>query len=352
MKAAGPQVLVTGGLGWLGSRLINALCDGLPDDDRFKDAPPRSIRALDLPGQNTSPLQRLADRVEIVKGDLRDRRDCSRLCEGARGGILFHTAGIIHPRRVSDFNDVNVRGTENLLEAAIDVGVKRAVIISSNSPCGTNPHPDHLFDTLSPYHPYLGYGRSKMLMEQVVGRYFERGLIETVLLRAPWFYGPNQPPRQTLFFSMIRQGKAPVLGSGDNLRSMTYVDNLCQGMLLAATVPGANGRVFWISDRRPYSMNEILNTVEQLLEDEFKLTCRHRRMRLPRLAGTAAYAVDAALQAVGLYHQKIHVLGEMHRTIACSIQEAERDLGYRPAVELKEGMRRSIAWCLEKGLVI
>jgi nucleoside-diphosphate-sugar epimerase len=191
-----------------------------------------------------------------------------------------------------------------------------------------------------------------MLMEQVVRRYFEHGLIEAVLLRAPWFYGPNQPPRQTLFFSMIRQGKAPVLGSGDNLRSMTYVDNLCQGMLLAATVPTANGRVFWIADRRPYSMNEILNTVEQLLEDEFKLTCRHKRLRLPRLAGTTAYVMDAALQAVGLYNQKIHVLGEMHRTIACSILEAERDLGYRPALELKEGMRRSIAWCLEKGLAI
>ncbi len=75
--------------------------------------------------------------------------------------------------------------------------------------------------------------------------------IETVLVRPPWFYGPNQPPRQTLFFRMIRAGKAPIVGSGRNLRSMSYIDNLCQGLLLAAMTPRANGQTYWIADRRP-----------------------------------------------------------------------------------------------------
>src|SRR6185295_7362408 len=158
--------------------------------------------------------------------------DCERFCAGAKGGILFHTAGIIHPRRVAEFSAINLRGTTNLVDAAAKSGLRRAVVVPSNSPCGCNPHPDHLFDELSPYHPYMNYGRSKMEMELAVKQ--RAGEIETVLIRAPWFYGPNQQPRQTLFFRMVRDGKGPIVGDGTNLRSMAYVDNLCQGLLLAA----------------------------------------------------------------------------------------------------------------------
>jgi nucleoside-diphosphate-sugar epimerase len=176
------------------------------------------------------------------------------------------------------------------------------------------------------------------------------GKIETVIIRAPWFYGPNQPPRQTLFFKMIREGKAPIVGGGNNLRSMAYVDNLCQGLLLAAQVEGAQGKIYWIADRRPYSMNEIMDTVERLLESEFGQQCAHKRLRLPGVASSVAYVVDATLQGLGLYHQKFHVLSEMNQTIACSVAKAERELGYRPAVALEEGMRRSLRWCVERGL--
>ena len=176
--------------------------------------------------------------------------------------------------------------------------------------------------------------------------------IETVIIRPPWFYGPNQPPRQTLFFQMIRDGKAPIVGNGRNLRSMSYIDNLCQGLLLAATVERANGHTYWIADKRPYSMNEIVDTVERLLENEFGQKCAHKRMRLPGLASEVAFAVDATLQTFGIYHQKIHVLSEMNKTIACSVAKAEIELGYRPVVELEEGMRRSLAWCVAQGVKI
>ena len=99
-------------------------------------------------------------------------------------------------------------------------------------------------------------------------------------------------------------------------------------------------------------MNEVMDTIERLLETEFGQKCAHKRMRLPSIASTIAYAADSTLQRVGLYHQKIHVLSEMNKTIACSIANAERELGYRPAVELEEGMRRSLKWCVEQGIGI
>src|SRR5436309_999171 len=82
--------------------------------------------------------------------------------------------------------------------------------------------------------------------------------------------------------------RPPIVGSGENLRSMSYIDNLCQGLLLAAAVERANGQIYWIADRRPYSMNEIVDTVERLLETEFGHKCAHKRLRLPSLASSIA----------------------------------------------------------------
>lgn len=343
-------VLVTGAAGWLGSRLVEALVRGLPEHEASREPQANlRIRALLLPRQDAAPLRKLSGKIEVVTGDIRNATGCAKLCVDAKGAVLFHTAGIIHPRCVREFYEINRDGTVNLLDAAIASGVKRAVIVSSNSPCGCNPHPDHLFDELSPYRPYMHYGRSKMEMELAVRARADK--IETVIIRAPWFYGPNQPPRQTLFFKMIRDGKAPIVGSGNNLRSMAYVDNLCQGLILAATTERAVGQTYWIADCRPYNMNEIVDTIERLLETEFGHKCAHKRMRLPGLASEVAWLADKTLQALGLYHQKIHVLSEMNKTIVCSVAKAQCELGYKPSVALEEGMRRSLKWCAEHGQI-
>ncbi|MBZ0186871.1 MAG: NAD(P)-dependent oxidoreductase, partial [Candidatus Obscuribacterales bacterium] len=228
-------------------------------------------------------------------------------------------------------------------------GVRRFIHVSSNSPIGTNPTRDKLFDENSPYNPYMNYGKSKKEAEDLVNATFKKGTMETVIIRPPWFYGPGQPPRQSLFFTMIKNGKGPIVGGGDNLRSMAYVDNICQGLLLCELTEAANGQTYWIADRRPYTMNEIIDTIESLLENEFGLKVAHKRLRLPGLASEVAYAVDSLIQSAGLYHQKFHVLSEMNKDIACSIEKAEKELGYDPKIELVEGMRRSIKWVLAQG---
>lgn len=341
-------VLVTGAAGWLGQGVLEGLLRGLPDCPRLRT--PSSgvrVRVLVLPGQEPA-VREISDAVEIITGDLTSAAHCQRFLQEARGATLYHLAGMIHPRRVREFYEVNVEGTRNLLAAAAEAGVRRAVVMSSNSPIGCNPHPDHLFDEESPFHPYMNYGRSKVLMEEHVREVQQSGRLETVVVRAPWFYGPHQPARQTLFFRMVRDGKAPIVGGGENRRSMAYIDNLVQGLLLAGQTPAAAGQTYWIADERPYTMNEVIDTIERLLENEFGQPCRHKRMRLPGLASEVAWAVDWTLQGLGLYHQKFHVLSEMNKTIACSISKARRELGYAPAVALEEGMRRSIRDLVER----
>jgi nucleoside-diphosphate-sugar epimerase len=351
MSLEGRTVLVTGATGWLGQAMLDALTRGLPD--RLDLAtPPRGIRVRALAlGREAAALAAAWPTISVEPGDLRNADDCRRFCAGARGGLLFHLAGVIHPRRVRDFYAVNVEGTRDLLAAAVAAGVERAVVMSSNSPLGCNPHPDHRFDEASPYRPYRHYGRSKMRLEACVNDVARRTAMETVVIRAPWFYGPHQPPRQTEFFRMIQEGRAPIVGGGTARRSMTYVANLAQGLLLAATAPQAAGRTYWIADAAPYTMNEIVDTVERLLETEFDRPCAHRRLRLPGVVSGMAALADGAVQAIGCYHAKVHVLSEMNRTIACSVERARRELGYAPVVALEEGMRRSLRWLAEGGLL-
>jgi nucleoside-diphosphate-sugar epimerase len=349
-----PTALVTGAPGWLGTRLVETLIHGLPDVPSVAPAPAgRRVRCLVLPGTDSSPLKRIAPSMEVVEGDLADGAGIDAFFNGADGATLFHAAGVIHPTRgTKQFYRVNAEGTQRIVDAARRAKVRRLVHVSSNSPFGFNPTTDSVFDELSPYHPYMGYGRSKMVAEQIVRSARLDGSLETVVIRPPWFYGPGQPPRQGLFFRMIKEGKVPLLGQGDNRRSMAYIDNICQGLLLCERIEPARGQVYWIADRRPYAMNEILDTIEHVLERDFQVPVAHKRRRLPGFASSAAWMIDGTLQSLGFYHPKIHVLSEMNRTIACTIAKAERELGYDPKVELAEGIRRSIRWMLDNGLSI
>ncbi|MDP6125632.1 MAG: NAD(P)-dependent oxidoreductase [Candidatus Latescibacteria bacterium] len=344
--------VITGAPGWLGTRLVRLIAEGMSDVPAFADgAPERQVRCLVLPQQDAAPLTKIDGKFDAVTGDVTEPKSLPALFEGASGGTLFHCAGVIHPTKgLSQFYDVNVQGTSNVLAAAKDAGVKRVVHVSSNSPVGVNRSPDSVFDETSPYNPYMHYGKSKRMGEELVRQAHNQGDLETAIVRPPWFYGPDQPPRQTLFFHMIRDGKGPIVGDGNNRRSMAYVDNICQGLLLCEQVDAANGQTYWIADRQPYTMNEVLDTVERLMEEEFSVQVAHKRLKLPGFASGFALLADKMLQGVGLYHQKIHVLSEMNKTIACSISKAEKELGYDPKIALEEGMRRSLKWMVDSGL--
>jgi nucleoside-diphosphate-sugar epimerase len=221
--------------------------------------------------------------------------------------------------------------------------------VSSNSPFGVNPGPADVFTEDSPYDPYMGYGRSKQEAEQLVQLAHDRGDLGTVTVRAPWFYGPYQPPRQSRFFAAIRKGRFPLVGDGSQKRSMVYTDNLVQGLLRAEVADKAPGGAYWVADAEPYELREIVATVRRALVAEGLTVSGPERLVLPRMAAHAAEKADALLQGRGRYSQALHVLGELNHTIACDITRAREELGYEPTVELEEGMRASIRWCLDHG---
>ena len=333
--------VVTGAAGWLGQNLVR---------DLLSEARRERIRCLVRTADDAARLKVLDRRIEAIAGDVRDPAVIDRLFEGIGAATVFHAAAVIHPARaVREFFDVNVGGTQLVLDRARRVGAARFVHVSSNSPFGANVTAHDRFDEDSPFNPYLGYGKSKLEAEQLVQRSFDRGDLATVILRPPWFYGPFQPERQSRFFRAIRRGRFPVVAPGTQQRSMVYTGNLVQGARRAEVSGRAPGHAYWIADAEPYPLSEIITTVRDALAAEGLDAATGSPRTMPRVAAELAARADAVLQSAGRYIQPLHVLGELKDTIACDISRARKELGYDPQVSLLEGMRASVRFCLERG---
>jgi nucleoside-diphosphate-sugar epimerase len=337
--APSDTAVVTGAAGWLGQNLVRAL------------AGRGRVRCLVASPDEASPLSLVSPSVEVVVGDVRAPAVADALFDGVGGdATVFHAAAVIHPaRKVRDLFDVNVGGTQLVLDRARRAGVRRFVHVSSNSPFGANDSVEGRFDESSPYNPYMGYGRSKVEAEGIVRRSHDRGDVAAVIVRPPWFYGPFQPERQSTWFAAVRRGRFPLIGDGTQRRSMVYSGNLVHGLLRAEVAAAAPGRAWWLADPTPYSLREILTTVRAALEAE-GLEVSGSLRSVPRVVGVVAEKVDGLLQSRGLYQQAVHVLGELKDTIACDTSAAARELAYSPSVGLLEGMRASIRWGLERGM--
>ncbi len=333
--------VVTGAAGWLGRNLMRVLAKN-----------GRAIHALVRDEAEAAMTDVLGESVHSVVGDVRDPQAVAALFDGTTSPTVFHTAGVIHPTTgVREFFDVNVGGTEMVMDGAKRAGAARVVHVSSNSPFGANPTIDHVFTEASPFNPYMGYGASKLEAEEIVGRYAQSGDLHVLIVRPPWFYGPWQPDRQTQFLRTLRRGRFPLVGKGNQRRSMVYTQNLVDGMLCAAAADVASGSAYWIADAQPYALKDIFSGVRQAFVDEgFDVT--DRNIPIPGFVGTIAEKVDARLQGLGKYSQAIHVIGELTDTIACDVTLARDELGYEPKVDLVEGMRTSIRWCVEHGIAL
>ena len=286
--------VITGAGGWLGTGLVAAFSGA---GDRRRTG---RLRLLVRDRDDETRLLALTDgaglTVEVVVGDISRADTIDRLFEGVTGSVdVLHTAGVIHPASMGDFEQVNHVGTANVLAGATAAGVRRMVHVSSNSPFGTNPERRDTFRNDEPYHPYLGYGRSKMEAELRVLEAAERGL-NVVMVRPPWFYGPHQPARQTTFFTLVRTGRFPVFGDGGQRRSMVYIDNLVDGLVRAELTPTDAGLAWWIADARAYTVAEIVDTVGRALRDEGFANVKPNRLKLPELAGDVAERLDGILQ--------------------------------------------------------
>ena len=252
------KFLVTGGAGFIGSNIVEAL---VKRGDK--------VRVLDnLSTGLKENLDLFRDRIEFMEGDLRNPQDVAAAVSGVE--FIFHEAALRSvPRSVdnpSDTNDVNVTGTLQLLLAARDARVKRVVYASSSSVYGDNKkYPQNESMRGAPLSPYAVTKYTGELYCVVFAKTFG---LETVCLRYFNVFGPRQHPESQyaavipLFMKSAVEGTPlEVHWDGRQSRDFTYIDNVVEANLLAAATPGVSGEVFNIACGKT---NSLLQIVQQL----------------------------------------------------------------------------------------
>ena len=302
--------LVTGGAGFIGSHVAEALC---ARGDR--------VRVLDnLSTGKRENLHHLDQRIELIEGDVADPSKVAAAVAGV--DCVFHQAALASvPRSVErplDTNQACVTGTLNVLDQARRAGVRRLVYAASSSAYGDQPSsPKRETDLPVPLSPY---GAAKLAGEAYCQAFAVTYGFETVSLRYFNVFGPRQDPHSQysavipLFITALQEGRQPtIFGDGHQSRDFTYVDNVVHGNLLAADAPAevTSGRTFNVANGHSTSLLELLAILNKLL-------------------GTSIEPVHDAPRA-----------GDVRESLA-DITQARACLGYEPHVGFEEGLRRSI----------
>jgi UDP-glucose 4-epimerase len=301
--------LVTGGAGFIGSHLVDALVNV-----------GHRVRVLDnLSTGNRANLAQVHDRIEFIVGDLVDYRIVQKATRGV--DFVFHQAALASvPRSVADpmaTHEACATGTLNVLLAARAEKVKRVIYAASSSAYGKCERlPKRESDPTLPMSPYAV---AKLAGEQYCAAFTEVYGLETVRLRYFNIFGPRQPPGSPysavipLFIYAMLHDRSPVIyGTGNQSRDFTYIDNAVQANLLAARATrAAVGQVYNVGCGGRVSLLELIDTLNDLL-------------------GTSIRPKHDAPRPGDVAHSE------------ADISAARRDLGYVPAVDLKEGLRRTV----------
>jgi UDP-glucuronate 4-epimerase len=309
------HVLVTGGAGFIGSHLCDALLlrgDCVTALDNFD---PYYVAALKWQNLESCMQQQ---RFALVEGDVRDAEAVKQLFVRAEFDAVVHLAGFAGVRAsLKDplaCEDVNVRGTLVLLEAARQHGLPRFIMASTSSVYGLSTASPYREDDplLSPVSPY---GASKIAAEKYAHIYHAVHGLPVVSLRFFTAYGPRQRPDMAFqrFSAALRSGsRVSVYGDGSTSRDYTYISDVVQGVLAA------------LDTSLTYGVFNIGNTVAHRLDEAIALL---------------AAALDIEAQLEYLPEQA----GDPPHTRA-DVSAAQLQLGYHPGVELAEGLRRFAQW--------
>ena len=323
------RVALTGATGYTGGRLLAALRKRGDD-----------VSALVRPGApRDSPLQAGA---RVVVGDLSNRDALQALVEGAEA--VLHVAAVYRTAGHSDrhYREVNVEGTERLLEAALAAGVERFVHTSTVGVHGHVERPPA--DESSPIAPGDIYQATKAEAEALALRFGrERGLA-VVSVRPGAIYGPGET-RLLKLFRAIARGRYAIVGSGRTFYHPVYIDDLVAGFLLALDRPEAVGESFIVAGSRYVSQADLADMIARHTDG------RVFPLRIPawpiQWAGSLCEAVCVPLGLEPPLHRRRVDFWTKSR--AFSIEKARRVLGYAPAVDLEEGIARTAAWYRQAG---
>lgn len=327
------NVLITGGTGFIGSRLA-LRCAARGDGVRVL-----ARENTDAEASNREALE--AAGVEVFIDSVTD----PQAVRGALVGIdvVFHLAATQHEMNVPDekFRSVNVEGTRNVLEAAERAGVRRMV---HGSTIGVYGRPRGVLDEASPVEPDNIYGVTKLEGERLALSWSDR--VPVVAIRIPEVYGPGDR-RLLKLFRAIDRGAFFMIGSGRNLHHLIYVDDLVDGLLAAAESPDTPGELFVLAGPEPVSSNRMARAIAEALE------ARLPRFRAPLWPfAVLATVLEFTLRPIGVQpplHRRR--LDFFRKSFELSTEKARTTFGFAPSVNFEQGARRTAKWYRDQELL-
>ena len=317
----GPKlnILVTGAAGFIGRHLTVAL------------SKTQSVRCLVRKTSDTSILRNA--NVEIAYGDLLIKDSLGPALDGI--DLVYHLAGEVYSRRKADYYKGNVLATQNLLEVCKVKGTRRIIFLSSIGVY--KPVTERtLLTEESECEPITFYGKTKLEAEEL----FKKYNIPWVIVRAPVIYGPHQPAVLNRFFlDAFYKRKIYIIGNGDNLRSLCFIDNLIEGLVLLANKVDVSGKTYIFSDNSPYTFNKIIATASSVIEQKIKT------VRLPNIFGDISWKIYNVMGSLfKLYFLELYTIKTMQINLGCDITKAKTEIGYDPLVTLRVGIGHTVEW--------
>ncbi len=305
-----PKVLVTGGAGFIGSNLTEALLK--------KGCVVRVIDNFSTGRRENLIFERDYPSLEIVEGDIRDLSTCQKAVRNIE--YVFHQAALPSVQRsVEDpevSNAINVGGTLNILLAAREEKVKRVIYAASSSVYGDTPTlPKH--EEMSP-NPLSPYALQKYVGEQYCRLFYLLYGLDTVSLRYFNIFGPKQDPNSLYsavipkFIDALLLNRRPIIfGDGEQSRDFTYIENVVQANLLAMSAESLHGEAINIACGKRISLNQLLSVLKEIL-------------------GSAQSAIYEEPRA-----------GDVKHSLA-DIRRGKEMINYAPIVDIEMGLKKTV----------
>lgn len=299
-----------------------------------------------------------AEGVEVVGVDVRAEEAAGVVAgdvtvpgrwQGAAAGCdtVFHTAAAVTNTATDELGwRVNVAGTKHAIDAAVEAGAERFIHFSSIRAFSDLDFPDGVDET-HPVHPDRSvYVNTKIASEQVVLAAHAAGRIDATVIRPGDVYGPGSRPWTILVIEAIRSRQFLLPAMGRGVFSPVYIDNLVDGVLLAAADPAGVGEIFTLSDGRGVATREFFGRYYRMLG-------RRGPLAVPTRVAIALVALPELVAAATGNPTEIsrESMRYLARRGTYSIEKARSVLGYEPTVGLDEGMRRTEIWLREQRLI-
>ena len=323
------KALVTGASGFTGGYLVENLIQHAYD-----------VRALVRPESHIEKLKKLG--IEFCFGDIRNKEEVENAVQGV--DIVFHIAALFRTAGIpnSAYWDVNVIGTENILEAALKHGVKRVVHCSTGGVHGNIENPPATEDI--PYKPADIYQETKAEGEKLALHYHREKGLSVSIVRPTGIHGPGDF-RMLKMYRLIQKKRFITLGSGNTLYHLTYVTDLVDGIRLAGEKVIADGQIYFLAGEKYITLNQFVGMVAD------ELGVPRPRLHFPVFpVYTLGFLCEKFCVLFRIeppiYRRRVDFFTQNH---AFDISKAKQDLGYQPKVSAEQGIQWTKKWYQDNG---